>query len=704
MAFPNIENAKPNYIDQTGELFSRVYTNTYVDGTAMTDAKCGGLYNKDENGYFRWGFAGEFPISRLNNPTLANVQKLLNDVGSDKSITVVIDKIINVTANGSLGTKGNIRIETSGSADYATGGFNISAGVTFVLGCPVVMPPFQVIYGDGIFRSQFLKDFDPRWFGARVNFGGSGTYMSGRAFNKCAESAQVSQSNMVIPPGIFWLDETFDPPGNLMIRGGGWYNCQLISRADDVPVVSLASSNTLTDVWIRGAGRASNVLEIPGLTNRVNLRNIRIDGGKQHGLYVERLQNSLIEEVFSQDNATSGSGANIYLSNAGVGPENVTFFNVNGNFSDSTGPAATRYNLYVGNSRNCRFIGGIFERGGIDYPVYIDYSVSLDFYGGEIQSSGKACVYNGNGGVVFMLTSFAMPTIAQGGYAVESKSGALTKLLNCRISGTEGRGENSIYNGTVIIDFDLDYTYLAENYRIRRGGFSPASNSVITWVETDPPGNFGGHQNVTTTSSTGGATRSSTPADRIPIGNTVLITFTIKNINGNGSVNFFATQSNNTEVLIGRFTAGTWTIPFTATSEMLNTWVFRNNENIATKSWEIYEFYVEAVNGVPVTLPQLGISEIYGYDTMTTNVINMGDLNNNQRDISANTTFTFTNVSNGRKKEISLYNSSASDVTISFTGARIATGASLTIPATSYAHISICVHRNTPEVSSVLLS
>lgn len=699
----SIETSRLAVNDQTAEIITRIPVTTWVDGSPITDARCGGLYNKDSLGYFKLGVAGEFPISRLKNPTLANIQKLIADVGVDGNVTIVIDKIVDVTANGSsLGVNCNIRIQSGG-------GFNVpNATHRFAIGAPVTLPPNQVFYGEGIVRLPYTPNFDPRWWGAKAS-SQTTTYMSGVAFNLCAKCAQDSSSSMIIPPGIYDLEETFDPPANLKITGSGWRNCSLRGATQGIPLVDLTASNILTDVFIRGNNLSTRGINIEGVVNRVQLRNVRVERCTEYGFYCTSLQNSLIEEVFIQDCEV----ANFYL--GGAGPENCTFLNVNGNHNSSVPDPNAAYSVYINYSRSCRFIGGIFERGNLAYPVYIVDSSQLYFFGGEIQSSGKACVYLEKGTTTFLTAALGMPTIAAGGYVIETGVAGQVRLINCTVTGAEGRGQLTRYKGNVYVDYNSDLRILNENYRFSHlGDWQGIGGGSVTKIQEGNFGDFGGLQRVSTLRVSQGAIRASTPADIIKAGQTLRVRFTVKNIGGNGQVLLYRGTETGVEYLVGRFTEGTWDIPVVDTNDTRNTWIFRNNENVA-KSWDIYEFFVDVVNGVPQTLAQFGITDAYtktevdskilNYTTLTSPTIDLSIPNKSgEHTITQNTNYSFTNITNGVKQDYSIYNSTSGDVTIGFTGAKVGVGSLLTIPPANYVHVSISVHWGIPEVIVTLLT
>lgn len=681
----SIETSRLAVNDQTAEIITRIPVTTWVDGSPITDARCGGLYNKDSLGYFKLGFAGEFPISRLKNPTLVNIQKLIADVGAAGNITIVVDKIVDIISNLSIAVNCNIRIQSGG-------GFNVpNSSTIFTIGSPITLPPNQVFYGDGLVRLPYTQNCDPRWWGARVST--TTVYDSGAAFNKCAASAASSSSNMIIPPGTYDMEVTFDPPSTLNIIGGGWRKSILRGKFAG-PVVDLADSNVLMHVGIEGNNIATTGVQMSGLVNRVGLDTIRIASCTEYGFYCEGLQNSLIKDLFIQYCGI----ANFYL--GGNGPENCTFLNCNGNLEDShiPDPSAT-FNIYILNSRNCRWIGGIFERGGVDYPVYIENSSGLSFLGGEIQSSGKACVYVARNNVSFDKTSFAFPTITQGGFAIETSSIAAAWTFDCRYTGTELRGNIGRFKGNVIVDYNRNVLLLNENYRMSQYGvWISYSGGNISYNTAK------GCISFSTNGVDSGGYRSSNTADNIPLNAVLKLRFTIKNITGgNRLVKLFQGTSTSEVTLVGTFSEGTWELPVTnAVVNAKNIWHFRNGENSVAKTWELYDFFVEMVSGLPNTIEQLGIRP--NYKQLTGSIIDLMYNVSGEIDLNANTTFTFTNPTNGVAQDYSIYNTGSQDVIIQFTNARVAVDSSLTIPPNQYAHMRISVHRSQPEVMVKLLA
>lgn len=120
----------------TGEDLKPTTVTTWQNGTAMTDALCGGLYNKDTepssptNGsYFKWNGKGAWPISRLTTVNQSNFQKLINDFGATKR-SILIDTTVNITSNMTIPSNIKLRFENEAY-------LNISAGITVTINSPL---------------------------------------------------------------------------------------------------------------------------------------------------------------------------------------------------------------------------------------------------------------------------------------------------------------------------------------------------------------------------------------------------------------------------------------------------------------------------------------------------------------------------------------------------------------------------------------
>lgn len=160
-----ISNLIPNKLHPiTGEDLKPTIVTTWRDGSPMTDALCGGLYNKDTEStsatfgnYFKWNSSGAYPISRLTTVNQSNFQKLINDFGSNATI-ILIDKSLNITSNITI--PANITLKFSSGAVL-----NISSGIVVAFLSSINEADVQIFSGLGTITT-INTQINLNWFGA----------------------------------------------------------------------------------------------------------------------------------------------------------------------------------------------------------------------------------------------------------------------------------------------------------------------------------------------------------------------------------------------------------------------------------------------------------------------------------------------------------------------------------------------------------
>jgi|GEM_PF-6587551 len=185
----------------TGEDLRPTVVTVWQDGTTpMTDALCGGLYNKDTEAssptfgsYFKWNAAGPWPVSRLTTITQAKFQKLINDFGSNPA-TIVLDKTVAITSNMTI--PANVKI------DWVPGAtFNISTGVVLTLLSTINEQNQQLFSGLGNVILNVAR-VNVKWFGAVDDF--NTTTLTGTdntvAFEKATNAIIDGRSSVVVVP------------------------------------------------------------------------------------------------------------------------------------------------------------------------------------------------------------------------------------------------------------------------------------------------------------------------------------------------------------------------------------------------------------------------------------------------------------------------------------------------------------------------
>lgn len=208
---------------KTGEDLKPTLAPTWRDGSVMTDAKCGGLYNKDSNlsgvKYFKWNAAGPWPVSRLTTVNQSNFQKLINDFGVEAG-TIFIDKTVNITSNITIPE--NINLIAACPIP-----FNVSSGVTLTILSAINEGSRRIFSGSGVVKMTAVSRINICWFGAKGDsngFANNGTN-SGPAINKTLESASFTGARVFIPEGGFRTEESInmtkiDANGNPIIMEG----------------------------------------------------------------------------------------------------------------------------------------------------------------------------------------------------------------------------------------------------------------------------------------------------------------------------------------------------------------------------------------------------------------------------------------------------------------------------------------------------
>jgi hypothetical protein len=193
----------------TGEDLKPSTTTTWQDGSVITDAHCGGLYNKDTqpgsstfNQYFKWNAAGAWPVSRLTTVNLANFKKLISDFG-DTPATILIDRTIILSE--SLIIPKNIKIDF-----YPGALFNISAGATVTINSAINEGNQHLFSGSGNAFLPANSKINPCWFGMSEAQAEVGYYLT-KSF--------AAGSFVQIPKGVYNLAADISVPEGVTLKG-----------------------------------------------------------------------------------------------------------------------------------------------------------------------------------------------------------------------------------------------------------------------------------------------------------------------------------------------------------------------------------------------------------------------------------------------------------------------------------------------------
>lgn len=195
-----LSNVIPNKLNpSTGENLYPTVVTTWRDGSTITDAHCGGMYNKDTepssitNGkYFKWNSAGAYPVSRLTTVNQSNLQKLINDFGDIPSV-IVLDKSVDITSN--------LTIPSNVSISWMVGAvFNISSGVTLTINSPITVGNQQLFSGQGNVTGN-MTNVNIKWFGAK----GDGITDDYLTLTKAISCVNTIQQSLFIPKGSYYI-------------------------------------------------------------------------------------------------------------------------------------------------------------------------------------------------------------------------------------------------------------------------------------------------------------------------------------------------------------------------------------------------------------------------------------------------------------------------------------------------------------------
>ncbi|WCT14398.1 hypothetical protein [Mucilaginibacter jinjuensis] len=155
----------PIYNPGTQEIMSRIPVTTWRDGTVLTslnDSKyLGAIYGHDSVGYFKYGFSGAYPVSRLSSINQDCFQKLINDLGSTTGY-ILVDSMITITQN--INVPANIILSFTPNS-----GFNISSGITLVIQSEPICDNQQLFYGAGVAIIQGVTCIQALAFGAKAD-------------------------------------------------------------------------------------------------------------------------------------------------------------------------------------------------------------------------------------------------------------------------------------------------------------------------------------------------------------------------------------------------------------------------------------------------------------------------------------------------------------------------------------------------------
>jgi len=351
-----VPNLLPNKLHPiTGEYLAPTIVTTWRDGSPMTDALCGGLYNRDvtitgPNKYFKWNAAGPWPVSRLTTVNQANFQKLINDFGNSPA-TILIDKTLAITSNISIPS--NIKLNwLPGST------LNISSSVVLTILSPIDEGNQLLFTGAGNVASN-QQAANLKWFTV-----GDGTQDDTIGIQKALYYPNTLLGGSIKVPIGTYISET------ITVRKG----ITLIGESKEKSVFRLKANYT------------GDLFKLYNYA-RGGLYNLRLEGNKSNGAIGNAI---LIAADIDNDGAKSTASAidNLFITDfkkSGIRAEAVAWiFTVRNNyiqFCDEYGiyNSTTDNAFYNNDISNCGF-DGFYNFGGANTRII----------GGKIISNGKS--------------------------------------------------------------------------------------------------------------------------------------------------------------------------------------------------------------------------------------------------------------------------------------------------------------------------
>lgn len=330
----------------TGEHLAPRRVTTWRDGSAMVDAKCGGLYNKDAVGFFQWKAAGSWPLSRLTTVNQSNLQKLINDYGTE-SATFVFDKGA-VTLTGNLTIPANIQLKHSG-----TPLFDVPTGMTLTINSTINEGDTVLFTGDGNVVFNGNKKVNSRW----LNLLGDET-------DESAKWTKITSNTSIYS---LWIPK---PISKYCVNKFSTTSGKFIEIESGTVIEGMGLLGQYDCIW--NLVEVSNVVIVAmGVTLR-DLRDeytISTEFQHRHGVRIMSSSNVSVFGLTVED--TGGDGFILGASTFGVTCENITLQQCTTNNIARNGLSITTGDgVYI---NSCRFLNshGAAPQSGIDIePSY----------------------------------------------------------------------------------------------------------------------------------------------------------------------------------------------------------------------------------------------------------------------------------------------------------------------------------------------
>ena len=280
-------------------------------------------------------------------------------------------------------------------------------------------------------RRLFVTPFD-------VGAIGDGTYDDGPALQRAYDLAHKNGWQLILPSAIYATKQELNFSKAVTVLGSNWRTSIIKAAAPIRAIMTIGSSSVVQDLGLDGAKQAHICMRVaPG--NRCSLSRMRFENtGGGIGLLIDgEMNNSLFTDLMSQGNLVN------FLVDGGL---NLTFLNCNGNLELNAKEDARSILFLEG--RNCRFIGGIFERGNYTnkYEVEVRRGRSIFFKDLEISGSQRAGLGVTGGEVYLRDVHFSLAATSP---AVELVSGSL-EVRGWTASGKEGRTREQLFKGSIV--------------------------------------------------------------------------------------------------------------------------------------------------------------------------------------------------------------------------------------------------------------
>lgn len=251
----------------TGEDLKPTIVTNWIDGSPMSDAKCGGLFNKDAEplsatfgSYFKWNSSGAYGLDRLVIFNESNFKKLISDYGINPQ-TIIVNRIVPITSTYTIPANINLVVENGG-------GFLISTGTTLKVLGDLSGGCYQIFYGEG--RTDLNNSSVPvEWYGAKADY--DGTTVVTDSAGGIQRAINSAKGTIMFSKGKYYVDSSIRVYAKAKLIGvastGG---TEIVSSGSYTePVLNCKDYDNVRNYWHHGS-----------------VKNIRVTGGGGDGIYI----------------------------------------------------------------------------------------------------------------------------------------------------------------------------------------------------------------------------------------------------------------------------------------------------------------------------------------------------------------------------------------------------------------------------------